>query len=104
MAGTVFLPGDRAWDVSSWDFYWAVETLAAHVRSEALAAHLNEISEYHLGILDVEKLPENQRQDLALTATRLPQMARAVMTDDARIERIEELAALFAPGGGSGPE
>ncbi|MBT0772223.1 hypothetical protein KIH74_24980 [Kineosporia sp. J2-2] len=98
MAGSVFLSAELSWDVSSWDFYWAVETLAGLVRGQDLANHLREISEYHLGILDVSQLSEDQRRDLARSAAGLPGLAREVMTDTARIARIEELAALFPPG------
>jgi hypothetical protein len=101
MSGDVVLPDGRAWLASSWNFYWVVETLAEKVPDQELAAHLREISEEHLGILDLGALTEAQQQEIRTTAARLPEIARTTWNqpeeNEPRIRLIEELVALLTP-------
>lgn len=101
MAGDIVLPDGRAWLASSWNFYWVVETLAEEVPDEDLAAYLREISEEHVGILDLGALSDTQQQEIRTAAARLPEIARTTWNqpeeNEPRISLIEELVTLLTP-------
>lgn len=100
MAGTVLVSEGRAWAVSSWAFYWAVETLAEMVGSAPLAATLRSVEEHHLGCLDLADLPPEQRADVVAQIARLPQVAEETLApSEARagfVATVRELADLVA--------
>ncbi|GLY33111.1 hypothetical protein [Kineosporia sp. NBRC 101731] len=98
MAGTIFLPDGRDWDVRSGIFFWALDTLAEQVQDQDLASWLRELSENNVGLLDVKQLSKAQQQDFAISAQRLPSLARTALPEagESFYDRMEELAALVA--------
>jgi hypothetical protein len=101
MAGLVWITATEYWSVSSWLFDWALETLARDVSDPELAAHMADITENHLGMLDVSALPPEQADDLATTATNLliQRAHERLPTDMASrelvIEAVAELVTLL---------
>lgn len=98
MAGLVYFPDGRDWTSSSWVFYWMLDRLAVDA-SEPLAAHLREISDNHLGSLEVEDLDADQLAELARLLRSLGEVARRELPDTPGREPIaqqaEELSAMF---------
>lgn len=84
MAGGIWCrSSDQFWSTSSSLFYWVIDQLAGAVADPQLAAELREISEYHLGALDLdERRQPAQLRELYELLARMPKIAAARYPDE----------------------
>ncbi|WP_369070407.1 hypothetical protein [Kineococcus terrestris] len=76
MSRDIRLPDGQWWTVRTGIFSWIVGTLAATARDRDLAAHLREVDEEDLPLLDLTALPADQRAELVELVRALPAVAR----------------------------